>query len=76
MYKKELKERFREMVIRQAILAIETDDIKTTMWICLYYFDGLNDAVYATRQYDSSMKGISCDNFSYIFKSIVEYRKR
>lgn len=75
MYKKDLKERFRKMVNRQANLAIENNDIDMCMWICLYYFDGLNDAAYTTQQYGSYMKDISTDNFRYIFNSIVEYRK-
>lgn len=77
MYKKELKERIREMVTRQAKLAAVNGDgdVDICMWICLYYFDGLNDAVYTTKQYDSAVKYISTENFRYIFHSIVEFRK-
>ena len=75
MYKKELKERFREMVIRQADIAILTDEVELSIWCCLYYADGLNDAAFVTEQYDSYSPCIRHDEFVNIFKSIVEYRK-
>ena len=75
MFKKEIKERFRDMIIRQAKLAAVNGDFDICMWICLYYFDGLNDAIYTTKQYGSAMDYISSENFRYIFHSIVEFRK-
>lgn len=75
MYNKELKARFRKFVNRQAILASMIDDIDSCMWNCLYYFSGLNDAMYIAEEYDSYMPPFLSEKFMYIFRSLVEYRK-
>lgn len=75
MYNKELKARFRNFVKRQAKLAAMIDDIDSCMWNCIYYFSGLNDAIYIAEEYDSYMYPFTTYRFSYIFKSLVEYRK-
>ena len=75
MYKKELKERFRRFVIRQAKLASLIDDVDNCMWNCLYYFAGMNDAIFISGHYESYMRPYTTESFEYIFKSLVEYRK-
>lgn len=75
MYQKELKKRFRKIVNRQANLAKNTGQFSTCMWICIYYFEGLNDAVYTTRNFLSYVEPFTTESFEYIFRSIVEYRK-
>lgn len=75
MYSKKLKQYFRNMVIRQANLVNAGLDFDMCKWICLYYSDGLNDAMCITHQYDSYFKTISSDDFEYVFRSIVEYSK-
>ena len=75
MYEKELKERFRKFVIHKAKLASLINDVDSCMWNCLYYFSGLNDAIYIAKQYDSYMRPFTVEKFDHIFKSLVEYRK-
>ena len=75
MYKKELKARFKKMVIRQADLANICCEVEPFIWNCLYYAEGLNDAAYVTEQYASYLPYIRYEDFASIFKSIVEFRK-
>lgn len=75
MYYKKLREYFKKMVIRQADLANAFGDIDNFKWICLYYLDGMNDALYVTYQYHHCVPTFSSESFEYIFRSIVEYRK-
>ena len=75
MYTKELKESFKKMVSRQANIAIMTDAVEDSIWICLYYAEGLNDAAFTCGQYGSYIPFIRHDDFESIFKSIVEFRK-
>ena len=75
MYKKELKERFRNTVIRQADIANKVGDIDTPKWICINYFDGMNAALGITNQFDCYMTPFTIEKFEYIFTSLVEYRK-
>lgn len=75
MYNKELKARFRKFVESQAKVAAMINDIDSCMWNCIYYFTGLNDAIYIAGEYDSYMKPFNSITFEYIFKSLVEYGK-
>lgn len=75
MYKKELKESFKKKVMRQAGIASVCGTVHASMWICMNYFDGLNCALLTTHQFDNFLQPFTVNDFEYIFKSLVEYRK-
>ena len=75
MYKKELKNCVRKMIVRMVKVAITTGNIEDNAFNCMFYFDGMNDATFTTGNYDEYMKDFTTEDFLYIFKSLVEYRK-
>lgn len=75
MYKKELKDRFMEMVLLQADLVAQGCNERESFWICVYYTDALNSAALIMEHPESCLKLLSIIKFRHIFKSICEYRK-